>query len=107
MAYSLEAFASLASSPSHIGALTAETATAHENVGFDLQRASRLWGAAQALREQIGAPLPPGEQKKQDAEVAEARQRLGEADWSADWEAGRRMSLEEAAAFALQGNKEG
>ncbi|MEP6756661.1 MAG: tetratricopeptide repeat protein [Chthonomonadales bacterium] len=107
MVESMEAFAMLAASSCHISALPTETTTAPENVGAYLQRAPRLWGAAQALREQIGAPLSPGEQKEQDAKVAEARQQLDGEEWTAAWEAGRQMSLEEAVAYALQGNEEG
>jgi len=100
--YSLEAFASLASSSSSTDPLSAEAATAPENAGFDLQRAPRLWGAAQALREQIGAPLPQKEQEEQTERIAKARVKLSETEWTTAWEQGRQMSLEQCIDYALE-----
>ncbi len=62
------------------------------------ERAARLWGAA-ALRESIGSigsPLPPVEQEKVDKTMASAREALGEAAFTAAWDAGRAMTLDEA-----------
>ena len=62
----------------------------------------RLWRAAQALKAQIGAPLPPTDQDEVDQQVAVAREWLGEAEWTAAWEEGRAMTMEQAVADALQ-----
>ena len=64
--------------------------------------ALRLVGAAQSLREGIGAPLPPPEQTKLDQMLSPAREALGnEASTEAE-SRGREMTLEEAVQFALR-----
>jgi predicted ATPase/class 3 adenylate cyclase len=68
-------------------------------------RAARLRGAATSLREAIGAPRTPTDQERFDREIAEARAALGESAFSAAWEAGRAMTLEQAVEYAL-GEKE-
>jgi non-specific serine/threonine protein kinase len=67
----------------------------------DAERAAWLWGAAGALREVLGAPLPPPDLAHAEAEAAAARNALGEAGFSAALEHGRALSLEEAVAEAL------
>jgi non-specific serine/threonine protein kinase len=62
--------------------------------------AARLYGAARALREALGAPVPPGDLDDYDRDVADARAQLGEAAFAAAWEAGRTMTVQEAAAEA-------
>jgi predicted ATPase len=69
--------------------------------GAGARHAARLLGAAQALREAIGSPLPPNEQPGRDALIAALRQDLGE-EFTAAWEAGRALSWEQAAADALE-----
>ncbi len=61
-----------------------------------------LWGAAEALRRQIGAPLPPDEREEHERDVAQMRQSLGEEAFSAAWVAGGAMTLEQAIALALE-----
>lgn len=58
--------------------------------------AAHLWGAAEALREAIGAPLPPVERVPYDRAVAAARTQLGEQAFAAAWVGGRTLSLEQA-----------
>ncbi len=67
----------------------------------ELERAARLWGVAEALREAIGAPLPPDERPDYEREVAAVRARLGEAAFAAAWQEGRALSFEKALALAL------
>jgi predicted ATPase len=67
----------------------------------EFKRAARLWGVAEALREAIGAPLPPDERPDYEREVAHVRAQLDEAAFKAAWQEGRVMTLEEAVAFAL------
>ncbi len=101
----------LAGSLESLAILTAQTGTIPPAVGTDegenavsaLRRAARLWGAAQALREAIGAPLGPVDQADQDQEMMSARQKMSEADWETAWEEGRKMTLEQAVEEALQG----
>jgi predicted ATPase/class 3 adenylate cyclase len=52
-------------------------------------RAVRLWGAAEALREVIGAPLPPIERVDYERLVAKARVQLGEEAFTSAWAQGR------------------
>jgi tetratricopeptide (TPR) repeat protein len=66
-------------------------------------KAVRLWGAADALRESIGAPLPPDERERCERQMALARSALGEDARSAAWSEGRAMSLDQAIAYALEG----
>ena len=65
------------------------------------QRALELAGFAAALRESIGAPLPPSEQNRVDRMIAPAREALPEASATAAWETGRSMGLEQAIELAL------
>ncbi len=64
-------------------------------------RAARLWGAAAAVREMLGAPLPAAEQADLEEAVAPARAALGEEAWGAAIAAGQALSLEDAVAEAL------
>ena len=66
------------------------------------ERALRLYGAAQALRQTIGAPLPPIEQAKCDRDLAELRSLLDEDTYTAALTAGRAMNFEQAVACALE-----
>jgi predicted ATPase len=67
------------------------------------ERAARLFGAAAALREAIGAPLPPIDRFRYERLVAAARAGLTEDAFAAAWIQGRSLSLEEAIAEALGG----
>ena len=57
--------------------------------------AVRLWGSAEALREALGAPLPPLERADYDQAVAAVRDHLGENAFVAAWAQGRRMTAEQ------------
>ena len=57
--------------------------------------AVRLWGCAEALREALGAPLPPIERAAYDPAVAAVRDHLGERAFMAAWAQGRRMTAEQ------------
>jgi len=58
--------------------------------------AARLWGAAEALREAIDAPLPPVERPSYERAVAEAHARLGARTFATAWTEGRGMMPEDA-----------
>jgi predicted ATPase/DNA-binding CsgD family transcriptional regulator len=64
-------------------------------------RAALLWGAAEALREAIGAPIPPIERADYEHSVTAARAQLGEKTVAATWAEGRTMTPE--AALTAQG----
>ena len=65
------------------------------------QRAARLWGAAEAMREDIGVPLQPEDRKLLDPYLATARSSLGEVAWQATLAEGRAMMTEQAIEYAL------
>lgn len=63
-------------------------------------RALRLAGAATALREPIGVPLPPDWRGDLDRQLAPARNTLGEPAAQAAWSAGRLLAIDHALAEA-------
>jgi predicted ATPase/class 3 adenylate cyclase len=54
-----------------------------------LERAARLLGAAESLREAIGAPLPPRERVRYDRDMSAVRAGLGEAAFAVAWATGK------------------
>jgi tetratricopeptide (TPR) repeat protein len=66
------------------------------------EQAARLLGAAEALRAATGTPLAPVRRGDHDAVVAAVRAALDEATLAAAWAQGQALSLEEAAAYALE-----
>jgi predicted ATPase/Tfp pilus assembly protein PilF len=65
------------------------------------ERAARLWGAAEALRDAIGAPLPPADRIRYQPYLTAASTSLGRAAFAAAWAEGQVMPLEQAVAYAL------
>jgi tetratricopeptide (TPR) repeat protein len=65
------------------------------------ERATRLFGAAEALREAVGYQQTPRERALREPYLAAAQSRLERAPWTRAWEEGRSMSFEEAIAYAL------
>jgi predicted ATPase/transcriptional regulator with XRE-family HTH domain len=65
------------------------------------ERAARLLGVSNALREEIGTTLTPIARSDHDHAVKAARAALGEDAFAAAWGEGRAMSLEAAVADAL------
>src|SRR5262249_45816271 len=78
-------------------------AFAHLAAPVDPERAARLWGAAEALRQALGVPLPPNERTGYERHRAATQAALGEEAFASAWAAGRQMSLEEALSYALHG----
>ena len=66
--------------------------------------ALQLAGFASALRESIGAPLPPAEQVRVNRMIAPAREALPDSVAAKEWEAGRSLKLEQALRLALTSN---
>ena len=64
-------------------------------------RAARLWGAAEALREEIGATLSPVERTFYARYIAAARDALDDTTWETAWAEGRKMTPEEAVEYGL------
>jgi tetratricopeptide (TPR) repeat protein len=67
-----------------------------------LERAARLWGADEALREAAALLIWPDVQPIYDSDVAAARAQCDEATFAAAWADGRAMPLEQAIAYALE-----
>ncbi len=67
------------------------------------ERGARLFGAAQALREAIGAPMPRSDHVAFDPQVDTLRATLGDAAFVTAWAQGRAMTLEQAVECALAG----
>jgi non-specific serine/threonine protein kinase len=67
----------------------------------DLERAVRLWAAAEALRARLSFPIAVRRRRRHAAEVEQARARLGEARFAAAWVAGQALDLEAAVSYAL------
>jgi predicted ATPase/class 3 adenylate cyclase len=66
------------------------------------ERAARLLGAAEALRELLGARLPAAERAQYERRRAVARAGLGEEAFAAAWAQGRAMTLEQAVCAASE-----
>jgi non-specific serine/threonine protein kinase len=64
-------------------------------------RSTRLWGAAEALRESIGVALSPVELYHYGPYITAARAQLDEAAWEAAWAEGKAMTTEETIEYAL------
>jgi len=58
--------------------------------------AARLWGAAEALRQSLGAREAPASHATHQRLMADAREQLGEAEFNAEWAAGGALTLEQA-----------
>jgi non-specific serine/threonine protein kinase len=67
----------------------------------DSQRAARLAGAAEELREVIGFQREPAETRFRDTYLTKLRQTLGEPTLLVAYEQGRQLKLDEAIALAL------
>ena len=81
-----------------------EELAAVESAAGNAQRAATLFGASQAIRTDIGAPVLGPDQPRLDAGQAAAAAALGDAAFTAAREAGLRMSVEQAIALAKGGS---
>jgi hypothetical protein len=70
------------------------------------ERAARLLGAAEVLRESAGVQLkshlPPRERERYSRDLAAARASLGEEVFASEWAAGSALALEQAVAYAME-----
>jgi hypothetical protein len=65
-------------------------------------RAAQCLGAAEVLRETMGAPLPPPERAEYDRTLSAMRSGCSEEAFAGAWSEGRAMSLEQAVSVALE-----
>jgi len=66
------------------------------------ERAARLYGASEALREGVGAPLGPAGREEVERDLAALRAALGDEAFDSAWSAGRAMTWEQAVGHALE-----
>jgi len=65
-------------------------------------RAARLLGAAEAIREDASAPMRATEQTEYDGFISTLNDQLGQTELASAWDAGRRMTVDQVVDFALQ-----
>jgi predicted ATPase/DNA-binding CsgD family transcriptional regulator len=68
----------------------------------DLKRATKIWAAAEALRQSIGAREAPASRATRERLMTVAREQSGEAAFVAAWKAGESASVAEAIEEALR-----
>jgi non-specific serine/threonine protein kinase len=68
----------------------------------EVERAARLWGAAQALHETMDFRRAPDFLAEADARTSAVRSGMGEEAWEGAWRKGRAMTLDEAVSYALE-----
>jgi non-specific serine/threonine protein kinase len=66
-----------------------------------LERATRLFAAAAALRERVGQPLTPTDRAEHERYLSGLRQALGRELFATAWSAGRALSIDQAIEYAL------
>src|SRR6266545_2523433 len=66
------------------------------------EQAVRLYGAAAALREALGTPIPPVERDSHERNLATAHAQLGDTALTRAWAEGAVMTLDQAAGNALE-----
>ncbi len=69
-----------------------------------LDHAAKLYGAADVVREVIGAPLPPAERPEHDHALSVARKAAGDTRFDQGWCEGRVLTLDRAFTCALNGD---
>jgi non-specific serine/threonine protein kinase len=68
----------------------------------DVARGATLLGAAEAVRERVGSPVPPPRQDRYDRTLAVVRAGLSADALASAWTAGRQLSPDEALSYALE-----
>jgi hypothetical protein len=86
-------------------ARVAETPAAPASSLPRIAAAAMLFGAAEAIRDALGTPLPPVDRADHDRCLAAVRAALGEEAFAAASAEGRAMELEQAVAYALEGTR--
>ena len=64
------------------------------------ERGARLFGAASALRETAGLPLPPFARAMDKRSLSAVREQMNEDVFAKAWAEGREMTMEQAIAYA-------
>jgi predicted ATPase/Tfp pilus assembly protein PilF len=98
---SLEGFAALVAAGALVPSTPVGTASVCSKSGVSMWRAAHIGGAAQLLREQTGALLPPFERDEYNRQMAQVRAALGDDTFTAAWAEGGARTWEQAVEFAL------
>jgi predicted ATPase/class 3 adenylate cyclase len=72
----------------------------------DGERAARLYGAAEALREKIIIPMTAREQQEYDRQVADLRAGMDHERFESAWQSGRLLSMDQAVRLASESTHE-
>src|SRR5918998_593450 len=88
-----------------IGSESIEGFACAAGAGGAAERAARLFGAAEALREAAGNQQATRAHSLREPYLAAARALVSEAAWSAAWEEGRSMEFDEAIVYALEDHR--
>jgi len=73
----------------------------------EAERAARLFGVAEALRESAGYRQGPRESAIREPYLTAARASIEKTAWEEAWEEGQKMKFEEAVSYALEEIKNG
>ncbi|MFL5761457.1 MAG: LuxR C-terminal-related transcriptional regulator [Thermomicrobiales bacterium] len=85
-----------------VGSIVALEGLAYTALALDRpEQALRLFAAASATREALGASMPEGELCRLNQALAEAGAKLGDETFRMTWDSGRLMPIEDAVAAAL------
>jgi tetratricopeptide (TPR) repeat protein len=68
------------------------------------EKAVKIFGAAASIRTAIGSSMDPFDQSGYESDIALLHKGLGEEKFNMAWNQGRVLTLEQAIAFALEGN---
>ena len=79
-----------------------EIAAAAATVRGEPTEAARLFGAAEALRDSLGTPLPPSERETYDRRLMDVRSRLDGTTFAIEWAWGRELDVDEAVRYAMR-----
>jgi tetratricopeptide (TPR) repeat protein len=67
------------------------------------EEAARVFGAAEALRELLGAPVPPAERDSYGRRIAAVKERLDPDTFASAWAEGRALDVDQAVELVLAG----
>lgn len=84
------------------GTLTTLHTLASAVQGHDVNFAVSLWGAVHSLRESTGKVMSLKEQEKYEQQMSQIHSAMGEDAFVTAWEAGRALTWEQAANYALE-----
>lgn len=81
--------------------IAAVIGTAPDRSPSDMQRAARIWGAVEALRQTSGLSFSAAHRTRLEQYIEQVRAGLDPVAWAAAWAEGRAMSLDQTVEYAL------